>query len=255
MEASLAAREDRKVAFVTGASSGIGRAVAESFVGRGYATVLVDRDADLGRRLEAQLRLSGECMFVPCDVADDPSVRDAVEQAVKAYGRLDAAFNGAGVAGEQGVAMASSSLEDWRRLLAVNLTGVWSCMRYQIPQMLRTGGGSIVNCASAAGLVGVPYMAAYSATKHGVVGLTKSAALEYARQGVRVNAVCPGATDTPMLQMGSDPERQEMIREGCPMGRLGRPMEIADAVLWLCDERSGFVTGQAIALDGGLTAG
>jgi NAD(P)-dependent dehydrogenase (short-subunit alcohol dehydrogenase family) len=243
------------VAFVTGASSGIGRAVAEGFVRRGYATVLVDRDAELGRQLEGQLGRQGACMFVPCDVTDDPDVRAAVEQAVDAYGRIDAAFNGAGIAGEQGLALADCTLEDWRQLLAVNLTGVWSCMRYQISQMLRTGGGSIVNCASAAGVVGVPYMAGYSATKHGVVGLTKSAALEYARQGVRVNAVCPGATDTPMLRMGADAERREMIREGCPMGRLGLPTEIADAVLWLCDEGSSFVTGQAIALDGGLTAG
>jgi NAD(P)-dependent dehydrogenase (short-subunit alcohol dehydrogenase family) len=255
MEGNLASPEDRKVAFVTGAGSGIGRAVAEGFVSRGYATVLVDRDEAPGRALADQLRGSGECFFAPCDVTDDASVHDAVEQAVKTYGRLDAAFNGAGVGGEQGLAMADGGLENWRQLLAVNLTGVWSCMRHEIPQMLKAGGGSIVNCASAAGLVGVPYMAAYAATKHGVVGLTKSAALEYARLGVRVNAVCPGATDTPMLHRGADAERLEMFRQGCPMGRLGEAAEIADAVLWLCNPRSSFVTGQAVALDGGLTAG
>jgi NAD(P)-dependent dehydrogenase (short-subunit alcohol dehydrogenase family) len=252
---TLTADHDRKVAFVTGASSGIGQAAAEAFVGGGYATVLVDRDEALGREIEAKLRQSGECMFLRCDVTDDDAVRQVVEQAAAAYGRLDAAFNAAGVGGGTTRATADIAMGEWTQVLAVNLTGLWSCMRHQIPQMLKTGGGSIVNCASAAGLVGAPYMAAYAASKHGVVGLTKSAALEYARQGVRVNAVCPGLIDTPMLQNGMpDPKTQAIMREANPSGRFGRPAEIAAAVLWLCDETSGFVTGQAIALDGGMTA-
>jgi NAD(P)-dependent dehydrogenase (short-subunit alcohol dehydrogenase family) len=249
------ANEEHKVAFVTGASSGIGRAVAERFVKRGHATVLADRDAELGRALEAELGISGACLFVRCDVTDDAGMGEAVEQAVKAFGRLDIAFNGAGAAGEQGFATADCTPENWHNLLAVNLTGVWSAMRHEIREMLKTGGGSIVNCSSGAGLVGIPYMSAYSATKHGVIGLTKSAALEYARMGIRVNAVCPGAIDTPMLRKGTDAERLEMIRKGCPMGRIGQASEIADAVQWLSEESASFVTGQAIALDGGLTAG
>ena len=243
------------MAFVTGASSGMGRAAAAAFIGRGYATVLVDRNEALGRDVEAQLREAGDCIFVRCDVTDDANVRQAVDRAVATYGRLDAAFNAAGLGGEQGLATADGTMENWNQLLAVNLTGVWSCMRYQIPQMLKTGGGSIVNCASAGGLIGVPCLAAYVASKHGVVGLTKAAALEYARQGIRVNAVCPGLIDTPMLQDSNNQEVLAMMCNASPVGRLGQPEEIAATVLWLCDEASGFLTGQAIAVDGGMTTG
>jgi NAD(P)-dependent dehydrogenase (short-subunit alcohol dehydrogenase family) len=244
--------EQSKVAFVTGASSGIGRRAAEAFVARGYATALVDRDESIGREVEAELRRSGECVFIRCDVTDDAAVGQAVEQAVGRYGRLDAAFNAAGVSGGYG-ATADYAPENWTRVIAVDLTGVWSCMRHQIPQMLKTGGGSIVNCASAAGLVGVPYMPAYVAAKHGVVGLTKAAALEYARQGIRVNAVCPGVIDTPMSQNSMTPEAVHAIVAETPIERLGKAEEIAAAVLWLC-EGADFVTGQAIAVDGGWTA-
>ena len=244
----------RKVALVTGASSGIGRATAELFVARGYATALVDRDDDAGRVVETQLRKSGECIFIRCDITDDGAVRKAVEQAVSLYGRLDAAFNAAGIDGETGKATADSSMENWNRVMAIDLTGLWSCMRYEIPQMLRTGGGSIVNCASVAGLVGAPYVSAYVAAKHGVVGLTKAAALEYARQGIRVNAVCPGMIDTPMTRKGLTPEIAAKLLEESPIGRFGRPVEIASAVVWLCDESSSFLTGQAIAVDGAWTA-
>jgi NAD(P)-dependent dehydrogenase (short-subunit alcohol dehydrogenase family) len=244
----------RKVAFVTGAGSGIGRATAELFVARGYATALVDRDDGAGRVVEAQLRKSGECLFIRCDVTDDGAVREAVEQTISAYGRLDAAFNAAGIDGEAGKATADCSMENWNRVMAVDLTGLWSCMRYEIPQMLKTGGGSIVNCASVAGLVGAPYVSAYVAAKHGVVGLTKAAALEYARQGIRVNAVCPGMIDTPMSRKGLTPQIAAKLLEESPIGRLGQPAEIASAVMWLCDESSGFLTGQAIAVDGAWTA-
>ncbi len=244
----------RKVALITGASSGIGRAAAEAFVARGYATALVDRDAGDGRVLEAQLRKSGECSFFHCDVTDDGTVREAVERTVSAYGRLDAAFNAAGISGEADKATADSTLENWNLVMATDLTGLWSCMRYEIREMLKTGGGSIVNCASVAGLVGAPYLCAYVAAKHGVVGLTKAAALEYARQGIRVNAVCPGMIDTPMFRKGLTPEFAEKLAEENPIGRFGQPVEIASAVIWLCDESAGFLTGQAIAVDGAWTA-
>lgn len=244
----------RKVALVTGASSGIGRATAEVFVARGYATALVDRDDDAGRVVETQLRKSGECIFLRCDVTDDGAVRKAVEHVVSLYGRLDAAFNAAGIDGEAGKLTADSSMENWNRVMAIDLTGLWSCMRYEIPQMLKTGGGSIVNCASVAGLVGAPYVSAYVAAKHGVVGLTKAAAIEYARQGIRVNAVCPGMIDTPMTRKGLTPEIAAKLLEESPIGRFGQPVEIASAVVWLCDESSSFLTGQAIAVDGAWTA-
>lgn len=248
------AGQQRKVAFVTGASSGIGRAAAEAFIARGYATALADRDEAAGRRLAAELGAAGACVFIPCDVTDDETVRRAVATTVERYGRLDAAFNAAGVDGEHGKATADGSMENWNRVIAIDLTGLWSCMRYQIPQMLETGGGSIVNCASVAGLVGAPFFSAYVAAKHGVVGLTKTAALEYARQGIRVNAVCPGMIDTPMSRAGMTPEIAEALVAESAIGRLGEPEEVARAVVWLCDEAPGFLTGQAIAVDGAWTA-
>jgi NAD(P)-dependent dehydrogenase (short-subunit alcohol dehydrogenase family) len=250
----MAGIDQRRVALVTGASSGIGRATAEAFVARGYATALIDRDADEGRQVETQLRKSGECLFIQCDVTDDGAVRDAVARTVSAYGRLDAAFNAAGIDGEAGKPTAECSMENWNRVIATDLTGLWSCMRYEIPQMLKAGGGSIVNCASIAGLLGAPTLAAYVAAKHGVVGLTKTAALEYARQGIRVNAVCPGLIDTPMTRKGLTPEFAAKLVEESPIGRFGQPAEIAAAVVWLCDQSPGFLTGQAIAVDGAWTA-
>jgi NAD(P)-dependent dehydrogenase (short-subunit alcohol dehydrogenase family) len=245
---------NQRVALVTGASSGIGRATAEAFVARGYATVLVDRDEDAGLQVEAQLRKSGECTFVRCDVTDDQAVRRAVEQAVATYGQLNAAFNAAGIDGEAGKATAECSIENWNQVLAIDLTGLWYCLRHEIPQLLKSGGGAIVNCASVAGLVGAPYVPAYVAAKHGVVGLTKAAALEYARQGIRVNAVCPGMIDTPMSRKGLSPDISAALLKESPMGRMGQPTEVASAVLWLCDESAAFVTGQAIAVDGAWTA-
>jgi NAD(P)-dependent dehydrogenase (short-subunit alcohol dehydrogenase family) len=250
----MAGSDGRKVAFVTGASSGIARATAEGFVARGYATVLFDRDERAGREVEAELKTRGECMFIAGDVTDDPGVRQAVEKTVAAYGRLDAAFNAAGIDGEQGKATADCTVDNWRRVIAIDLTGVWSCLRHQIPQMLKTGGGSIVNCASVAGVVGAPFVPAYVAAKHGVVGLTKAAALEYARQGIRVNAVCPGMIDTPMSRAGLTPEIAEVLLAESPIGRFGQPREVASAVLWLCDESASFVNGQAISVDGAWTS-
>jgi len=171
----------------------------------------------------------------------------------KVFGRLDAAFNAAGIDGEHGRATAECTLENWNRVLQVDLTGTFHCVRHQIPLMLKTGGGSIVNCASVAGIRGAPTFAAYTAAKHGVVGLTRSAALEYARQGIRVNAICPGTIDTPMNQQ-LDQDLLKSLVESSPSGRLGRPEEIAATVLWLCDEKSSFLNGQAIAVDGAWTA-
>jgi len=245
-----------KVAFVTGASSGIGRATAEAFVANGYATAFVDRDAKAGEEAVAALQGSGqgsgECCFIACDVADDESVRSAVAQVEERYGRLDAAFNAAGINGD-GAPTADCTMENWNRVLAVNLTGTFSCLRYQIPAMLRSGGGAIVNCASVAGLVGSPYMPPYVASKHGVVGLTKAAALEYTRQGVRVNAVCPGMIDTPMTRDGLTPDVLEPLLAELPIGRQGRPEEVAAAVLWLCGEGASYLSGQAIPVDGAWT--
>ena len=243
-----------KVAFVTGGSSGIGRATAELFVARGYATAIVDRDEKLGHEAVEQLRGSGECTFIRCDVTDDASVRDAVAHTVSRYGRLDAAFNGAGIDGEHGKATADCSMENWQRVMAVDLTGMFSCLRYEIPQMLKAGGGAIVNCASVAGIVGAPYVSAYVAAKHGVVGLTRAAALEYAGQHIRINAVCPGMIDTPMSRKSMTPEITAALLKESPTGRLGLPSEIAAVVLSLCDPSSSFLTGQAIAVDGAWTA-
>jgi NAD(P)-dependent dehydrogenase (short-subunit alcohol dehydrogenase family) len=245
--------DHRKVAFVTGASSGIGRAAAEAFALHGYSVALVDQDEEAGLKAEAQLRQAGECRFIRCDVTDDEAVRRAVEQTVTAYGRLDAAFNAAGIDGEAGKPTADCSMENWNRVLAIDLTGLWYCMRHEIPQMLKSGGGAIVNCASVAGLVGAPFVPAYVAAKHGVVGLTKAAALEYARQGIRVNAVCPGMIDTPMSRRGMTPEITAVLVAESPIGRQGQPGEVAAMVLALCDGSMSFVTGQAIAVDGGWT--
>jgi NAD(P)-dependent dehydrogenase (short-subunit alcohol dehydrogenase family) len=243
----------RRVAFVTGASSGIGRAAATAFVQRGYATALVDFNEAGGRDLEAKLREKGECRFFRCDVSNDDSVRSAVEQTVATYGRLDAAFNAAGIDGEWG-GILDCTPENWHRVIAVDLTGIWSCMRHQIPEMVKSGGGAIVNCASTAGLRGAAIVPAYTAAKHGVVGLTKAAALEWAGKGILINAICPGSVDTPQIRNAMPESRLEQLKATIPAGRLADPAEIADIVLWLCDERPGFIIGQTIGVDGGMTA-
>lgn len=241
-----------KVALVTGASSGIGRATAEAFVRRGYATVLVDRDVAMGQKVLAELQSQGDAMFLACDVADESAVEATIEKAVAAYGRLDVAFNAAGVDGEL-KPTAECSTANWDKIMSINLKGLWFCMKYEIRRMLQQGGGAIVNCASSAGLVGVANLSAYVASKHGVVGLTKSAALDYVRSNIRVNAVCPGMIDTPMWRRSISPEFTAKLLENDPIGRLGQPSEIAEAVLWLCDPAASFVTGQALAVDGGMT--
>jgi NAD(P)-dependent dehydrogenase (short-subunit alcohol dehydrogenase family) len=250
----MSSKVGRGVAFVTGAASGIGRAAAAAFVRRGYATALVDANKEAGHAAAGELRQWGECAFFYCDVTDDASVADAVAQTVQNYGRLDAAFNAAGIDGEHGKATAECTIENWNRVIAVDLTGTWSCMRYEIPAMIKTGGGSIVNCASVAGLRAAPRVPAYTAAKHGVIGLTRVAAREYAAQGVRVNAVCPGTVDTPMLRASMSPEVIEHFVSANPVSRLAEADEIATVALWLCDEAPGFLTGETIAVDGGSGA-
>src|SRR5215510_6201413 len=245
-----------KVALVTGGGSGIGRASALTFAREGAKVVVADVVVEGG---EETVRLiqqrGGEAIFVKTDVSRAAEVEALVARAVQTYGRLDCAHNNAGIEGA--AATTIDYAEDaWERVIAINLKGVWLCMKYEIPHLLKQGGGAIVNTASTAGLVGYRGGAAYVASKHGVVGLTKTAALEYAKAGVRVNAVCPGAIDTPMMGRitGHRPQRAERMAASEPVGRMGRPEEIAEAVVWLCSEAASFVTGHAMAVDGGITA-
>lgn len=247
------AAADPRVVFITGAASGIGRAAADAFVQRGYRTVLADVNEEAGATAEAALRGAGECTFVRCDVTDDGSVRSAVAAAVGTYGRLDAAFNAAGIDGEHGKRTAESSMENWHRVIAVDLTGTFSCLRHEIPAIVDSGGGAIVNCASTAGLRAAPTVSAYTAAKHGVVGLTKVAAKEYGRAGVRVNAICPGTVDTPMFR-ASMSAFADRLAAGTPVGRLAEAREIADVAVWLCDGAPAYLTGEVIAVDGGVGA-
>jgi NAD(P)-dependent dehydrogenase (short-subunit alcohol dehydrogenase family) len=242
-----------KVVFVTGAASGIGRAAAEAFVRRGWRTALADMNEEAGKAVEAELRELGECTFFRCDVTDDGTVKDAVAGAVGTFGRLDAAFNAAGIDGEHGKPTADSTMENWNRVIAVDLTGTFSCMRYEIPAIVESGGGSVVNCASTAGLRGAPTVSAYTAAKHGVVGLTRVAAKEYGRAGVRVNAIAPGTVDTPMFRASMSGFVDQLVK-ATPVGRLAEASEIADVALWLCDDAPGYLTGQVIAVDGGVGA-
>ena len=248
----MSASQQNKVAFITGGGSGIGLATAELLVRGGYATVLVDRNEAAGREAESRLSSLGPCAFVGCDVTDEAAVRRAVEFTVSTFGRLDAAFNAAGLDGDKGLT-ADCSTANWNRVIAINLTGVWNCMRFQIPEMLRNGGGSIVNCASVAGIVGAPYLAAYVASKHGVVGLTRAAALDYGKQGIRVNAVCPAFIDTPLSRESLAPEHAEALKNECPMGRFADASEVATTVRFLLGSDSSFITGQALAVDGAWT--
>ncbi|MGH9085184.1 MAG: glucose 1-dehydrogenase [Acidimicrobiales bacterium] len=245
-----------KVAIVTGGSAGIGRAAATALAAAGAAVVVADVDVVHGPEVVREIdHKGGRALFVETDVADDAQVAALVARTVTELGGLDIAFNNAGIEGTPAITH-ECTVENWQRTLAVNLTGVWSCMRHEIPAMLERGGGSIINCSSVAGLVGFASIPAYTAAKHGVVGLTRCAALEYAEQGIRVNAVCPGVIDTAMVERftGHEPEAEAALLASEPMGRLGHPEEIADAVVWLASSSSSFVTGQAIAVDGGFVA-
>ncbi|MBI3249796.1 MAG: SDR family oxidoreductase [Deltaproteobacteria bacterium] len=245
-----------KVAVVTGGSSGIGRATALIFAREGAKVVVADVLVDGGEETVRMIAAAGgEAVFVKTDMAKAADVEAMVQKAVSTYGRLDCAHNNAGIEGATG-RTADYKEADWDRVIQINLTGVWLCMKYEIQQMLKQGGGAIVNTASDAGLLGVPQMPAYVASKHGVVGLTKTAALEYAKSGIRVNAVCPGVIKTPMVDRitGLRPGRAERMTAAEPVGRMGKPEEIGEAVVWLCSEAASFVTGLPMPVDGGVAA-
>jgi NAD(P)-dependent dehydrogenase (short-subunit alcohol dehydrogenase family) len=246
-----------KVALVTGAGSGIGRATALAFHREGAKVVVSDVAVEGGEETVSLIKQAGgEAVFVKADVSKAADVEALVNTAVRTYGRLDCAHNNAGVPGPNKLTVDITE-ERWNQVIAVNLTGVWLCMKFELAQMATQGSGAIVNTSSDAGLVGLRRGAAYVASKHGVIGLTKTAALEYAKTGIRVNAVCPGPIDTPMLR-GSGGERVERFIDKMvaaqPGGRLGKPEEIAEAVVWLCSDAASFVTGHALPVDGGYMA-
>jgi NAD(P)-dependent dehydrogenase (short-subunit alcohol dehydrogenase family) len=252
----MAGRVAGKVALVTGGSSGIGRATAQIFAREGAKVVVADVGVESGEETVRLIQAAGgEAVFIKTDVAQAADVEAMVKKAVDTYGRLDCAFNNAGIEGvvkptvEYGEA-------DWDRVLAINLKGVWLCMKYELQHMLKQGSGAIVNTASVAGLVGLSGFSAYVAAKHGVNGLTKTAALEYAKAGIRVNAVCPGAIRTPMFERGvrDNPGIEEQVVAMEPIGRMAAPAEVGEAVVWLCSDAASFVTGLPMAVDGGWVA-
>ncbi len=253
----MAAQLDGKVALVTGAGSGIGRATALAFAREGAKVVVSDVDDDGGEDTVAQIgRAGGEAAYVHADVSRAAEVEALMARTIEAFGRLDCAHNNAGVQGVLETPIHEYPEQVWDEVISVNLKGVWLCLRYEVPHMLEQGGGCIVNTSSMAGLVGRRGRSAYVASKHGIIGLTRTAALEYGPMGIRVNAVCPGAIQTPMLEqtvMGH-PEREAQFLTGHPLGRFGTADEVADAVVWLCSDSSSFVTGHGMVLDGGMEA-
>ena len=245
-----------RVAFVTGAANGIGRATALAFAREGANVVVADVSEEGNQETSRIIEeLGGRALAVRCDVSRAEDVKAALDKAVEVFGRLDFAFNNAGV--EQPItAAAEVTEEEWNRIIRVNLRGVFLCLKYEIPLMLKQGGGAIVNTSSGAGIKGFKGQAAYAASKHGVVGLTKSAALDYASQNIRVNAVCPGIIATPMMNRftGGTGEGEQRVIAQEPIGRMGQPEEIAASVVWLCSDAAAFVVGHAMIVDGGQTA-
>ena len=247
---------ENKVALVTGAASGLGLATAKVFAEAGASVALADWNENAVRSAAEELTAGGhKALAIPCDVADDAQVEAMVQQTVSAFGRLDAAYNNAGIQNLVAEA-ADATREDYDRVMAVNLRGVWSCMKFELQAMRRQESGAIVNCSSIGGLIGSPGRGTYHAAKHGVLGLTTSAALEYAARGIRINAVCPGLVQTPMadqMMAGGQADALDAMLKDVPIGRLGRAEEIANAVLWLCSPAASLVVGHALVVDGGYT--
>jgi NAD(P)-dependent dehydrogenase (short-subunit alcohol dehydrogenase family) len=245
-----------KVAIVTGGTSGIGRDTAVLFAEAGAKVVVAGRREVEGKETVDLIRAKGgEGFFVKTDVSKAADVQALVQKTVDKFGRLDTAFNNAGIEGNW-MPMVDIPEEDWDRLIDINLKGVWLCLKYEILQMLKGGGGTIVNMSSVAGLMGSPSAAPYCASKHGVIGLTRTAALEYAKQKIRVNAVCPAVIESPMEQrLFGEPEVHNFAVSMHPIGRIGTAREVAEAALWLCSEKSSFMTGHYMVLDGGFLVG
>ncbi len=243
-----------KVAIVTGGSFGIGKATAIAFARKGAKVVVADWIVDLEAVAEIEA-MGGEALFVKCDVSKSEDVKAMVAKTISRFGRIDFAFNNAGIEGISGTTTESTE-ENFDRTIGINLKGVWLCMKYEIPEMLKHGKGAIVNCASVAGLVGFPTLPAYVASKHGVIGLTKTAALEFVKSGIRINAVCPGVIKTNMIDRltGKKKEAEEQFATMEPIGRFGEPEEVAKAVIWLCTDEASFVTGHSLTVDGGWVA-
>jgi NAD(P)-dependent dehydrogenase (short-subunit alcohol dehydrogenase family) len=245
-----------KVAFVTGGASGIGRAAALAFAGEGASVAIADV-SEQGNEETARLveGLGGRSLAVRCDVTNSAEVKAALAKTVEVFGRLDFAFNNAGIEPRNPAPTADYDEEEWSRIVDVNLRGVFLCMKHEIPLILKQGGGAIVNTSSGAGIIGIKGSPAYTAAKHGVIGLTRAAALDYAAQNLRINAVCPGYIETPMMDRftgGTAEGRAKVVAEE-PAGRMGKPEEIAAAVLWLCSDAAAFVIGHAMVIDGGQT--